>query len=305
MKKKPPAPQLSFMFETPAEPTITIDPGPEPPTQTLAVIHKEAPAAPEEPERPRRYLIDPDWFTFMDENHRVPSFGDKKQPWEYRGWLLYYCQIGHRTGYVGNRWGYLYETIQAGKLLEQSIPQVNFGHPDSGVKKEVLKWVRIIEERSGSYSALPDLIYWLGWALGQTRSEQWKKLDATINERLYKAVNLKPLLERPADYFGDLLAESSYGRGRGFFPTPQEVSSLMAKMVFVDEGKDLRSRKVMEPALGTGRMLMDASNYSLRLYGMELSELIWEAAMVNFCLYVPWAVSPIPESFFPEETAAA
>ena len=55
---------------------------------------------------------------------------------------------------------------------------------------------------------------------------------------------------------------------------------------------------VMEPCLGTGRMLLHASNYSLRLHGMDIDQTVLTAALVNGALYAPWMVRPFPEEIF-------
>jgi hypothetical protein len=50
----------------------------------------------------------------------------------------------------------------------------------------------------------------------------------------------------------------------------------------------------LDPCLGTGRMLLHASNYSLRLYGQDINETCVKASLVNGYLYAPWMVKPFP-----------
>lgn len=113
---------------------------------------------------------------------------------------------------------------------------------------------------------------------------------------------LDPLLERPADYFGWMLSELK-GRGtdpRGFYPTPMSVTQMMASMLF--SGGDHRAQTVSDPCVGTGRMLLAASNWSLRLYGQDIDARCVTATLVNGALYAPWLSFPFPESFW--KTAA-
>ncbi|MBD1995249.1 SAM-dependent DNA methyltransferase [Leptolyngbya sp. FACHB-541] len=49
-----------------------------------------------------------------------------------------------------------------------------------------------------------------------------------------------------------------------------------------------------DPCLGTGRLLLTASNYSLRLYGQDINDTVIKAALVNGYLYAPWLVKPLP-----------
>ena len=54
--------------------------------------------------------------------------------------------------------------------------------------------------------------------------------------------------------------------------------------------------RVMDPAVGTGRLLLHASNYSYFLYGCDIDPLVTTICRINSALYVPWLVFPFPES---------
>ncbi len=97
----------------------------------------------------------------------------------------------------------------------------------------------------------------------------------------------------PHDYFGDLLCESSYGKQQGFYPTPHHICEFMTQMV-CDEKLDIRTETVLDPCVGTGRMLLHASNHSLRLFGMDIDSTLCKATLVNGYCYAPWMVRPIP-----------
>ena len=45
-------------------------------------------------------------------------------------------------------------------------------------------------------------------------------------------------------------------------------------------------------------MLLHASNYSLRLYGMDIDPLVVKISKINGALYAPWMSFPLPALFF-------
>jgi hypothetical protein len=79
-----------------------------------------------------------------------------------------------------------------------------------------------------------------------------------------------------------------------------EVCQMMVEMQMA--GEDMRDKTVCDPALGTGRMLLAASNFSYRLYGMDISETVVKACLVNGFALAPWLVRPF--SFWPESMPA-
>jgi hypothetical protein len=124
--------------------------------------------------------------------------------------------------------------------------------------------------------------------------------------RLYQMFNLNLLTAYPHDYLGDILAINHFGKRSGFYPTPMPVCILMTQMLMHDvisgdlaeipaRGRhDSRLETVCDPCLGTGRLLLTASNYSLRLYGQDINDTVIKAALVNGYLYAPWLVKPLP-----------
>lgn len=78
-------------------------------------------------------------------------------------------------------------------------------------------------------------------------------------------------------------------------------------MTFPPEG-DARILTVCDPCVGTGRLLLHASNHSLRLYGMEIDPTLCLATLVNGYLFAPWLARPLPYldavQYQPEESAA-
>ena len=111
------------------------------------------------------------------------------------------------------------------------------------------------------------------------------------SDRLYQVFNIETLLAYPHDYFGDILCENQHGQRSGFFPTPMSVVEMLVLMT-VDG--DARLKTVCDPCVGTGRMLLVASNYSLRLYGVDIDPTVIKATLVNGYLFAPWLVKPFP-----------
>ncbi len=59
-------------------------------------------------------------------------------------------------------------------------------------------------------------------------------------------------------------------------------------------GEDMRDKTVCDPCVGTGRMLLCASNYSCRLYGVDILHNMVTATTLNLFLYAPWGAKPFP-----------
>jgi len=111
--------------------------------------------------------------------------------------------------------------------------------------------------------------------------------------RLYGLLNVPALQLFPYDYFGDLLSENVYGKKQGFFPTPHTVVEAMTRMTFPSSEEDARLKSVCDPCVGTGRMLLHASNRSLRLYGMDIDDTLCKATRVNGYLFAPYLSCPL------------
>ena len=153
---------------------------------------------------------------------------------------------------------------------------------------------------------LPDFLDWILWGFGEAMNENGDqpKIDSKTNEKWYRLFNLGLLLTNPTDYWGELYSETK-GRGSwnrtGFYPTPQNVCNMICKMTMQSDldkaeknGQDTRILSVMEPAVGTGRMLLEASNYSVNLWGMDVDRVCVNATKINGFLYAPWMVRPAP-----------
>mgnify|MGYP001203800327 CR=1 FL=1 len=221
------------------------------------------------------------------------------------GWLLPYLLQADRLTW--GRWDYWYRLMQSGRLPAEPIPPIEFsdtparGTPAHKMLEACLNTIPThgVWQSWSSWSYFDFFMDWLLYGFGhpgQPESPPEPAGCAEASNRLYQVFCLEALLAWPDDYWGDILAENKHGRGLGFYPTPLNVVRLMVQMLLApsDDGQDLRTRTVLDPCLGTGRMLLLASNYSLRLYGADINPTVIKASLVNGYLYAPWLVRPIP-----------
>ncbi len=233
---------------------------------------------------------------FVAAHDRLPLLDLGERPWSYRGWLVAYVQAMHAHPGVDfpDRWGYLAK-IKLGDRDPGPIPRIAFRRPDNRAAGDIQKAVEIAG-RYGSggwgWSAFRAYLDWLGFGLGVTTDPP--RLDDATNEALYRFVNLQPWLESPYDYLGAYICEM---RGRGwnpnaFYPTPHEVVECMVAMQIADSPGDNRWKSALDCCVGTGRMLLHASNYSLRLFGTDIDPMMVLCTKINGAIYAPWIVCP-------------
>ncbi len=249
---------------------------------------------------------------FIAEHGRLPRLGDDPAPYTYQGWLLRYVALAHAViPEMNDRWDYHQRQMQAGRLLDEPIPQISFLQaPDPATYKALERWVTIAEQHGRLWDGLQRFIDWLAYGLGVADTPP--QLDEAVQIRLYKEVQIHLFLQHPYDYFGDFIAsrKSSGFNPFAFFPTPHPIVELMTRIQMDDPSSSqpidrtrtsekLRTReKIMDPCCGTGRMLLHASNISLRLYGADIDPLVALIAKINGALYVPWLAYPFPDSWF-------
>lgn len=239
---------------------------------------------------------------FVAKLGRLPQIGDRVPPWKFRGWLLYHVQLMHiggqaHTGGFPDRWGYYMRTLEAGKLLDEPIPHVDFEHANPAVLRESEKWVQIIETRGASHwSAFSDFLGFLAYGLAV--SDEAPRLDDKVCEALYREVKLQRWLEHPSDYLGTLASERFGGGPLAFFPTPHAVCECMVRMAMADfdrdGGQDPRLTALSEPACGTGRLIMHASNYTMLATGLDCDRMMVKACRVNLAVFAPWSLYGLP-----------
>jgi tRNA A-37 threonylcarbamoyl transferase component Bud32 len=180
-----------------------------------------------------------DLSAFAARHGRLPRLGDDPAPWHYRGWLLpYLIELHALIPAVANRWDYYLRTLEAGKLLDEPIPQISFGPADTRVFTLLQEWARLIGWDGGGWSDFRTLLDWLSRALALSREEP--RLSDAVNEKLYRHVNLAPLLETPHDYLGAHVAS-----GRTLPPSvsiscPVRLSSAKVELMLVGCGASRR-----------------------------------------------------------------
>jgi hypothetical protein len=218
-----------------------------------------------------------------------------------RGWLLPY--LTSLDDLTWGRWNYWARCqMGAGALPDETIPQIDFcSHGEAAAHS------RKMLERA--LSAIPTHGCWMGWSSseyfdyflswllfgfghdGHAELPQEPGGCEGASMRLYQVFDLSPLLLWPYDHLAEIFSESKYGQGAAFFPTPMHICEMMARMT-MGEG-DHRTESVYDPCVGTGRMLLAASNYSLRLYAQDILRMMCKATLVNAYLYAPWLALPI------------
>ena len=76
---------------------------------------------------------------------------------------------------------------------------------------------------------------------------------------------------------------------RDSFRPPHTLAERLVQMIIGIGDTDTRAMTVCDPCVGTGRLLLHASNYSLRLYGQDIDPTLCLATLVNGFLFAPWA----------------
>lgn len=237
---------------------------------------------------------------FVLQHGHMPFLSDDVPPWHYRGWLLFQVQMADQHPEATGRWDHYIRTLEANHLLEEPIPQMRFAeYPSVEGLKMLEKCVDLLAYRESHWSAFEAFVQWLAWSLAVSRDKP--TIEEASSEALYRIFNFEPLVLHPHDYLGHLLSER---RGKGwnphaYFPTPHAVCELMTQITFGggDESRsDPRLRLICEPAVGTGRMLLHASNFSYCLYGMDIDPLAVTICLCNAAFYAPWLAFPFPDS---------
>lgn len=212
------------------------------------------------------------------------------------GWLLPYLLSADE--FLWQRWHHWFETMSAQRVIGE-IPKIEWTRHDASFKM-LDRSLSCVSKNGewrgwGSWTAFDYFMDWLLYGFGHQGQPELPEEREGYNgasDRLYQVFNLETLLAYPFDYFGEILAENHHGRHIGFYPTPMELCELMAVVTVGEE--DARTKSVMDPCVGTGRMLLAASNHSYRLYGCDINPTVIKVTLVNGFLYAPWLVRPFP-----------
>ena len=237
---------------------------------------------------------------FVLEHGRMPFLSDPTPPWHYRGWLLFQVQLADALPIAPGRWSHYMRTMEAGHLLDEPIPRINFSNTaDPAGMKMIKKCIDLIAHRGSVWSAFERFVAWLRWGLAV--SKEMPHIEEATAEALYRTFNFEPLILHPYDYLGEILAvdKAAGWNPNAFYPTPHPICEMITQIIFGDGSdggeRDPRLRTVNEPAAGTGRMLLHASNFSYRLSGQDKDGLVVDICHINGAFYAPWLSFPFPD----------
>ena len=217
------------------------------------------------------------------------------------GWLVpYLLEI---DGALWGRWDYWCQIQLEGALPVAPIPRIAFSNGDStkaigaGPGRKMLE--RCLDAIGGTWrgwGSWQQIDFFLDWLLYGFGARDVKLPEEPggaqgASMRLYQLFDLWPLLIWPYDHWAEILSETQHGRKNGFYPTPHTICEMMCAMSM--EGQDCRLQTLNEPACGTGRMLLHASNHVLRLFGQDIDGTLCKVARVNGYLYAPWLAKAI------------
>ena len=203
-----------------------------------------------------------------------------------KGWLIPYLTALDQMFY--KRWSYWTEAVMKDQIPKEPIPEINFQMPmvykEQLVKKNLKE---CLDRASYRYSnAFEKFIDWILWGFNQGKESP--AIDDKLDDFWYRTFNLGLFYKEPADHLADLATEYNGSFG-GYFPTPANIVQLMTTMTLGDEPSHKHKKmSVCDPCSGSGIMLLYASNYSLNLYGQDISALMCKVATVNAFIYVPW-----------------
>ena len=206
-----------------------------------------------------------------------------------KGWLLPYLL---KLDYMFfKRWDYWTRICISDKIPEEPIPLIRFRgtnhYHQKLVNKNIEKCLNYANHTSYPLDAFIDWILW-----GFNKGDNFPEINPKVDDFWYRTFNLGLFYQEPADHWSDIVTEYM-GRHKslGFFPTPANVIQMITQMTFGGEPKpEHKTKSVCDPCCGTGNMLLYASNYSLNLYGNDISNLLTKIALINSYIYMPWIV---------------
>lgn len=215
------------------------------------------------------------------EDNEPRSTRDKK------GWLIPYLIA--LDGMFYKRWDYWTKVCITNRIPKEPIPFIEFTPFHAFTEQQVQKNLRTclghLQYLSNPLEAFVD---WLLWGFG--RGDRFPEISDKTDDYWYRTFNLGLFYLEPSDHFADLASEYlGKHNSLGFFSTPGSVVDMMVRMTFGEEPKHEHKRmSVCDPCAGTGNMLLYASNYSLNLYGVDISPLLVKIATINAYIYIPW-----------------
>ena len=206
------------------------------------------------------------------------------------GWLRPYLLA--LSDMFDGRWSYWLRTIDARAPLDEPIPQIKFDQtPYPDTKKNLKDCIEYMKRHGhGAHDAWMSFIDWLLWGFGTKIQSEFpsNKVTEEISHHWYTTFNLGLMMKYPADHMAWGSTELVTMSAGGYFPTPMHVCTMMAEMKMTKENK---TSKTIDPVVGTGSMLLAASNHSLRLYAQDINLSMVKMCTVNGFIYIPWLVA--------------
>ncbi len=208
-----------------------------------------------------------------------------------KGWLLPYLVALDNMFF--KRWDYWLRICNTDQIPEEPIPYIRFKPIYEYPQKETQKNLQDCLKYAGYELSYPleSFVDWILW--GFNHGESCPKISDKIDDYWYRTFNMGLFYKEPGDHWPDF-AMDVMGRNNplGFFATPGNVVEMMTQMQFGGQPQHQHKRmSVLDPTCGTGGMLLYASNYSLNLYGQDISPLLTKIAKINAFIYMPWVVS--------------
>jgi len=219
----------------------------------------------------------------------------------YSGWLLNY--LLPTEGAINGRWSYWLDIMQTQEVEGKDIPQIDFlSKLDEGYQmvSEMLETClspQVARNFGMGMEITTMFVDWLLYGFGAL-DELPENLPDELNTYWYENFEGDLMIMYPADYFVDVIVTLYSGfNANQFFATPMHIVEMMVEMEFDEHNKEKNKyESVIDPCVGSGSMLLVASNHSLRLYGQDIDPLMTKVAKINGYLYMPWTVNSNEET---------
>lgn len=188
------------------------------------------------------------------------------------------------------RWRWLAYLSLYGRPPKEPYPQIHFvdDHDHQGQ--------RLVEAYLTPFCdvGINELLYFLLHRFGWLECENLPLTIKSIHVDHWETFDLGAAIALERDFFGDFYSEvigQHLRAGSGYFPTPMSVCQMIANMTLVEA--DL-FHSVHDPCVGSGRMLLAASNRSLFLSGVDINPICIRMTLANGFLFAPQIVHPPP-----------
>lgn len=203
------------------------------------------------------------------------------------------------------RWAYWLWIVEYNELPAEPISYIPFeNQPDPTDAKAIQDVLQYAVRRHFSWydEAWLWMVKWLLHGFGRKGLEsELERIPEDVKVQWYRTFNLANLLNSPCDWSAHILqgglradkrTRSAWSKSTGFYSTPMNICTMMARMNFdtYDRLTDTRLLTTLDPCVGTGSMLLAASNYSLRLYGQDIVDDLCLCSELNGWLWMPWLV---------------